>query len=70
MELVEDRAERRLAPVYDDRATMRQYDRCGCGKVKAKQAQYCRTCWNAVRRKREYMKELNRLPRTRGTAHA
>lgn len=58
-----------LSPVYDDRAAMHQYDRCNCGRVKAKQARRCKVCWDLERRKRDRLRELRRLPRTKGTPH-
>jgi hypothetical protein len=56
-----------LAPVYDDRATMRQYDRCHCGRLKARRSAECLSCWNLTRRKRDHMRELHRLERRKGT---
>ena len=58
---------RKLAPVYDERAKQHQYDRCACGKVKAKQARTCKTCWDFERRKRDRAREWKKLPRGAGS---
>jgi len=50
----------KLAPVYDDRATMSQYNRCDCGRMKGRYAKQCARCYSLHRRQLDYLKQLRR----------
>lgn len=48
------------APQYDERAAMRQYDRCSCGRVKGRAARQCKRCWDLERRVRDRNRQWKR----------
>lgn len=46
----------------DTRVTMSQYNKCSCGRIKARQAKQCERCWSLERRVRDRDRQRMKFP--------